>query len=256
VTVMKSKQLGLAGALLISTLSSSAWADLVTNGNFSGGNTSVCGAGGPGGTCPGWTVTEAAVQSSFLFNAGNTSYDGSSVVIPPGAGFASFGASAGVDDELSQVLATVPGQSYKVSFLLAGLDASASEYPGIADQDFSVQWNGTTIFSETNNLNDTLVPISIDPVATGSSTTLAFFGRNLPATNVLAEVSVVPGTTTKKKHPHMSGPAQSIIAAPASDPPGVPGPIAGAGLPGLVAACGGLLALWRRKRKAAATATD
>jgi Protein of unknown function (DUF642) len=212
---MISKQLGLAGALLISTLSSSAWADLVTNGNFSGGDTSVCG-GGPGGTCPGWTVTEAAQGSSFLFND-----DNKAVAVPAGVGFATFGGSMGQDDELSQVLVTIPGDVYTVSFSLAGTQAIGPT----ADQDFSVKFGSTQIFSETNNLTTTLTPYSFDITATGTNTTLAFFGRNTPATNTLADVSVVP-------------------ASAVPPPSAVPGPIAGAGLPGLIAA-----AIWWRRRR-------
>ena len=89
---------------------------------------------------------------------------------------ASFGATRGEDDSISQTITTVPGQSYTFSFWLANPfnDNSISN-------DFSAYWNGTQVLS--------LVDLGLSPytehtfteTATSSSTTIMFSGSDEPA---------------------------------------------------------------------------
>jgi hypothetical protein len=78
-----------------------------------------------------------------------------------------------------------------------------------------------------------------------------------------ATVDAVPphGPAYVWKHRNVTGAGIVVMVASGSDPftpetgnqdiaSAVPGPIVGAGLPGLIFASGGLLALWRRKRSA------
>ena len=81
------------------------------------------------------------------------------------------------------------------------------------------------------------------PVGYISGTTITNSGIYDNAT--FASLGVTPGTYVWTWG---SGADQSFTLNVVS----TPGPIVGSGLPGLIAACGGFLAWWRRKRKAVA----
>ena len=92
------------------------------------------------------------------------------------------------------------------------------------------------------------------PTFSGNQT-FSFAGIFLaPGEGLITGVRIVTGTTALG--PSETAGVDLVVMDDFlyAEPQVVPGPIAGAGLPGLVIACGGLLAWWRRKRKAQAAA--
>jgi len=161
-------------AVLISVLAASGAAqagpNLVANPNFDDNSP-------PFGTAPlDWTFTPAASESYFFVGAA----PGFGAFSPPNS--ANFGAVGAFDDELSQVLATVPG-TYSISFELAHDSTDSAN-------DFSVTFGGTTIFSLVNAAAFPYTLETFSAVTTSSLTTLAFFGREKLAWYDLDNVSV------------------------------------------------------------------
>jgi len=83
---------------------------------------------------------------------------------------------------LSQTLVTVTGTSYNIGLWLAS--------DGFFENRFQVLWNGQVVYDQSNLFPQGFTSVLIDPLATGTSTTLAFGFRNDSGFLHLDDVSV------------------------------------------------------------------
>jgi hypothetical protein len=154
-------------------------ANLVINCNFGTGDFT------------GWTGTSttdpfSGVDSGDPFTTNPTPFNGEP--------FEAFLASVQVDDTLTQDLTTVAGQSYVVEFALLN-DTNPST---TAPNNFTVDFGGTTLFTETNAPADAYTLYTFTGIATSDSTPLSFISENSAGDFELDSISVsaVPEPST------------------------------------------------------------
>src|SRR5207248_2263255 len=86
---------------------------------------------------------------------------------------------------VTQVLTTKSGQVYTLDFFLAS--------DGFTPSEFRADWNGTTVFDQTNIPRMGYTEFKIPVLATGAASTLTLFQRNDPGYLSLDDVSVTAG---------------------------------------------------------------
>jgi hypothetical protein len=125
----------------------------------------------------GWTPTPASSGSLFA-TSGST--------VNSGDYSHYFAATGGIDDALAQVLSTVPGQAYQVSFVL---DTS-----GAAPAHFNASWNGATLVDLINPADQPFTFYSYTVTGTGTDT-IRFAAHDVFSVMFLDDVSVVETDT-------------------------------------------------------------
>jgi hypothetical protein len=156
------------GALVVVLMAipSTARADAIVNGGFETGSFA------------GWTVDPAAA-GSLIFVGGHGQ---------GGTDAAWFGAIGAGDDSLSQTFATLPDESYVVTFWLSHIVTDRAN-------DFQVWWDSTSLLALTNASNIGERQYSFIVTADDDQSTLRFAGHELRDYYYLDNVSVAPVPT-------------------------------------------------------------
>jgi hypothetical protein len=223
-TLMKSMMAGALGSL--AAVAASGSANAATCQSFMGGGTlTMADISGTNFSC---TIDDKTF-SSFTYTADGSGVPGANVgvnvdTIFPGLEGLVFNGNysnttTSREDAFISFLVTAPAATI-TDFHLA-LDAQTGPVTDTATLSFP----GTILPSQLLSSSDNNLTHSID------------FAQAVSSVFVQDDLAIFPGGSVSSIHKDVSQ---------------VPGPIVGAGLPGLMAACGGLLALARRRRRQSA----